>query len=130
MGALTKQDVRKIVREEIRGLEQRLDGHDQRFETIDQRLNKIDQRFEQVDQRFDKMDQRIGNLEERLHRSEILFEEREKVTDTILEIVLANQKTLETLAPLVNCTDRCELAIEVLNLAFRSHVTDQTVHRG
>ena len=35
---------------------------DQRFDQVDQRFDQVDQRFDQVDQRFGQVDQRFGDL--------------------------------------------------------------------
>lgn len=119
MAALTKEDVRIIVREET----------DHRFNAIDQRFDKMDQRLDKMDQRFDKMDQRMNSLDERSHGQGILLEDLRKTLDIVLEVTLANQKALIALTGVPERLEKCESDIDVVKLAFKDHASDKKRHR-
>ncbi|GIF96371.1 hypothetical protein [Catellatospora citrea] len=54
------------TKEQVAGVNQRLDGIDGRLDGIDTRLDNIDRRFDGVDGRLDSMDRRFDGIDGRL----------------------------------------------------------------
>jgi hypothetical protein len=70
--SVTKEDVRKIIKEEnmilIHYIDKRFDAVDKRFEGVDKRFDAVDKRFEVVDKRFDTVDKKFNDMQKRMDK--------------------------------------------------------------
>jgi hypothetical protein len=69
--SVTKEDVRKIIKEEnmilIHYIDKRFDAVDKRFEGVDKRFEGVDKRFDAVDKRFDAVDKRFDAVDKKFN---------------------------------------------------------------
>lgn len=94
-------DLKKIIDEAISGnvkisrLDVKVERLDTMVERLDVKVERLDTRVERLEGRADRTEENLRKLEaatsrhtEGLHRLEILFEERDKKIDFMLEILL------------------------------------------
>jgi hypothetical protein len=101
----TKDDIR-LVRADLRNLEERIDGRfakvDARFDRVDARFDRVDARFEQVEARFEQVEARFDQVDARFDQVELkvqamLHQSASELTRTLTFALLGALFTMTSL---------------------------------
>lgn len=58
------QELRSLMREELRPIEARLDGMDKRLDGMDKRLDGVDKRLDGMESRLERLEEKVDIIQE------------------------------------------------------------------